>query len=61
MPKPRMTRGEKRDRDVVTALEKNIKVNFGSKCDDHEEECCVCEIYKALNTVQRLYGCEETN
>ena len=56
-----MTRGEKRDRDLITALEKNIKVNFGSKCGDHEEECCVCEIYKALNTIQRLYGYQETN
>jgi hypothetical protein len=61
MAKTRQTRGEVRDRKLITELEKNIKINFGSKCADHEEECCVCEIYKALNTIQRLYDYKETN
>jgi hypothetical protein len=51
---------EKRDRKVITDLESNIKINFGRKCRDHEQECVICEIYKALNTIQRIYGYKET-
>jgi hypothetical protein len=57
----RQIKGEARDRKLITDLEKNIIINFGRKCEDHEEECVVCEIYKALNTIQRLYNYEETN
>lgn len=61
LPPIRQTRGEKRDRDLITALEKNIKVNFGSNCEDCEEECVVCSTYKALHEIQRNYGYPETN
>lgn len=57
----RATRGEARDRKLITELEKNIKLNFGKKCEDHEGECAICNAYKALNELQRLYGYPETN
>lgn len=56
----RATRGEARDRKLITDLETNITLNFGKKCEDHEEECAVCSAYKALNELQRLYGYPET-
>ena len=56
----KITKEETRDRKVITDLEKNIIINFGHKCRDHKEECVICEIYKALNTIQRIYGYKET-
>ena len=61
MKKQRATRGEVRDRRIITELEKSIREGFGPNCEDHEEECVVCSTYKALHELQRNYGYPETN
>ena len=57
MAKPRTDQQEER---LINELRSSIVYNFGRKCEDHEAECCVCSVYKALNEIERLYGQEET-
>jgi hypothetical protein len=52
---------DKQDKKIMSDLAKSIRRNFGRKCPDHVEECCVCNAYKALNELQRLYGVKETS
>jgi predicted DNA-binding protein YlxM (UPF0122 family) len=61
MEKTKLTRGEKIRREIFDKLERFITEDFGSKCQDHVEECVVCSTYKALNELQRNYGYKETN
>jgi hypothetical protein len=54
----KLTKEDKRDMKLIKDLEKSILVNFGKKCRDHEEECVICSVYKALNELQLAYGYE---
>lgn len=49
---------DKDDKKLIKDLAKSVRANFGHECLEHPEECAICEIYKALKTIQRLYGFE---
>lgn len=51
---------EKHRQDTLKILAKYVRVDFGKECKDFEEGCCICDAYKALRNLQRLYG-KETN
>lgn len=52
MAKPRT---EKQEEKLIKELRASVLFNFGRKCEDHDEECVICEIHKALETFERLY------
>lgn len=52
------TRTDKQEEKLIKELRVSVLQNFGKKCDDHPEECAICEIHKALETFERLYGKE---
>ena len=54
----KLTKEDKRDMKLIKDLEKSILVNFGRECRDHEEECVICNVYRALRELKLAYGYE---
>ena len=48
-------KAEKARQDLLKQLAKFIKEDFGNECPDFEELCVVCEAYRALTVLKRLY------
>ena len=42
-------------RKMLKHLRDIITVDFGTECKDFEEECVVCEAWRAINVLTRLY------
>jgi hypothetical protein len=45
---------ERESVEVVEVLEKYIKRNYGVRCEEFEEECCVCRIWKMRDDLKEF-------